>query len=101
MPDIRPIQDQVLVRFTDIQVQTMTAGGLHIPGTAKVFKHRLLRKGAVVAVGAKVTPDRVKLGDEVLFEQQSGYEVPAWPGHPHAELELRMIREDDLLGVIE
>ena len=96
-----------MIRLTDLAVQTKTASGLlHIPDNAKKFRHRLMRRGRIVAIGGRVTltrPDGSPLapGDEVTFTQQSGYDVPEWPGEPHAERELRMVRQDDLEGVVE
>ena len=94
------MDDRVLIRLTDVAAQTMTPSGLlHIPDTAKKYRHRLMRRGRVVAVGGKVTT--VHAGDEVLFAHQDGYQVPEWPDEPHAEQELRMIREAELEGVVE
>ena len=96
---LRPLDDRILVRLSDVAVQTRTAGGLYIPDTAKQYRHRLMRRGRVVACGTKVT--LVRPGDEVTFTQQDGFEVPEWPDEPHADKELRMVREKELEGVIE
>jgi co-chaperonin GroES (HSP10) len=96
-----PLDDRILVAFSDLGVAKLSRGGLHIPDTAKVFKHRQLRKGEVIAVGKRVAPDRVKVGDHVAFLNQAGYDVPSWPGHEHREGTLRMLREKELEMVCE
>jgi co-chaperonin GroES (HSP10) len=98
---LKPLHDQVLVELNDAALQAVTAGGIHIPDNAKIHRTRLMRKGRIVATGGKVSGERVKLGDEVIFIQQSGYEVPSWPGFDHAEQKLRMLKEDELIGVVE
>ena len=93
---IRPLQDRLLVKRID--EEEMTKGGIIIPDTAKEKP----QEGKVIAVGkgkvgddGKLTPLDVKKGDKVLFSKYSGTEVNI-EGEEHL-----IIREDDVLGVIE
>src|SRR5262245_55959759 len=93
---IRPLQDRVIVKR--IAEEEKSKGGIIIPDTAKEKP----QEGKVVAVGkgkvnedGKVTPLDVKAGDRVLFGKYSGTEIKI-EGEEHL-----IMREDDILGVIE
>ncbi|HJV36939.1 co-chaperone GroES [Geomonas sp.] len=93
---IRPLQDRIIVKR--VEEQTMTAGGLYIPDAAKEKP----QQGEVVAVGngkrgedGKVYPLDLKVGDRVLFGKYAGSEVKL-DGE-----EFLIMREDDILGVLE
>jgi chaperonin GroES len=93
---IRPLQDRILVKR--VAEEEKTKGGIIIPDTAKEKPV----EGKVVAVGrGKVADDGsfrepdVKKGDIVLFGKYSGTEVKI-DGEEHL-----IMREDDILGVIE
>ena len=93
---IRPLQDRVIVRR--VKEEEKTKGGLYIPDTAKEKPV----EGMVLAVGnGKILEDGtvrkldVKAGDRVLFGKYSGTEVKV-EGEEHL-----ILREDDILGVIE
>ncbi len=93
---LRPLQDRILVKR--VEEETKTAGGLFIPETAKEKPQR----GKVVAAGngkktedGKVLPLDVKVGDVVLFGKYAGTEIKV-DGE-----ELLMMREDDILAVVE
>ena len=93
---IRPLQDRVIVQR--IEEEAKTKGGIIIPDTAKEKP----QEGKVIAVGpgkilengTKTTLD-VKVGDKILFGKYSGSEIKI-DGE-----EFIMMREDDILGVIE
>ena len=92
----KPLHDRVLVRR--VESDTRTAGGIIIPDTAKEKPS----EGEVIAVGSgaraetgTVTPLDVRPGDRVLFGKWSGTEVKI-DGE-----ELLIMKESDLLGVIE
>jgi chaperonin GroES len=93
---IRPLGDRILVKR--IKEEEKTKGGIIIPDTAKEKP----QEGKVVAVGkGKVTeegkllvPD-VKAGDKILFGKYAGSEVKL-EGEEHL-----ILREDDILGVLE
>ena len=93
---IRPLQDRILVKR--IEEEEKTKGGIIIPDTAKEKP----QEGKVIAAGkgklnedGKVQPLDVKKGNRVLFGKYSGTEVNI-EGEEHL-----IIREDDVLGVIE
>jgi chaperonin GroES len=93
---IRPLQDRVLVKR--IEEEEKTKGGIIIPDTAKEKP----QMGVVMAVGngkkteeGKVVPLDVKQGNKVLFSKYAGNEIKV-----EGE-ELLIMREDDILGIIE
>ncbi len=93
---IRPLQDRIIVQR--IEEEEKTAGGIIIPDTAKE-KPQI---GKVIAVGkgkktedGKVLPLDVKKGDKVLFSKYAGTEVKV-----EGE-EFLMMKEDDILGIVE
>ena len=93
---IRPLQDRLLVKRID--EEETSKGGIIIPDTAKEKPS----EGKVLAVGngkvnedGKVTPLDVKKGDRVLFSKYAGTEIQV-EGEEHI-----IIREDDVLGVVE
>ncbi len=93
---IRPLQDRIIVKRLD--EEETTKGGIIIPDTAKEKP----MEGKVIAVGnGKKTDDGklikldVKAADRVLFSKYAGTEVKI-DGVEHL-----IMREDDILGVIE
>ena len=93
---LRPLQDRILVQR--LEEEEKTKGGIIIPDTAKEKP----AEGKVVAAGnGKVADDgkriklEVKKGDRILFGKYSGTEVKV-EGH-----EYLIMREDDVLGIIE
>ena len=93
---IRPLADRILVQR--VEEESTTAGGIIIPDTAKEKP----QEGKVIAVGSgrvtddgKTQPLDVKRGDKVLFSKYAGTEVEL-DGNEHL-----IIREDDVLGILE
>ncbi|MDW7709041.1 MAG: co-chaperone GroES [Deferrisomatales bacterium] len=93
---IRPLQDRVMVKR--LEEEQKTAGGIIIPDTAKEKP----QKGEIVAAGpgkrnedGKIQPLDIKAGDKVLFSKYAGTEIKV-----EGE-ELLIMREDDIMGVIE
>ncbi len=93
---IRPLQDRIIVKR--IEEEETSKGGIIIPDTAKEKP----REGKVVAVGkgkvredGKLRKPDVKKGDRVLFGKFSGTEVTL------EDEEHLIIREDDVLGILE
>ncbi len=94
--NVRPLHDRVLVKR--VQEETKTAGGIIIPDSAKEKPV----EGIVVAVGpgkvldngTKVVPS-VKAGNRILFSKYAGTEVKI------SGEEQLIMREDDILGIIE
>jgi len=94
--NIRPLHDRIIVER--LEEETMTAGGIIIPDSAKEKP----QEGKIVAVGkgkitedGKVLPLDVKVGDKILFGKYAGTEVKV------DGKEYMMMREDDVLGVVE
>ena len=90
---IRPLGDRVLIKR--LENEEKTVGGIIIPDAAK----EKAQTGEVIAVGrgaldaaGNIIPMQVKVGDTVYFGKYSGTEA----GDDHL-----IIREDELLGVIE
>ena len=93
---IRPLHDRVIVKR--IEEERKSAGGIVIPDTAAEKPDQ----GEVVAVGkgkkddnGKLIPVDLKVGDHVLFGKYSGQTVKVKGD------ELLVMREEDIMGVIE
>ncbi len=93
---IRPLNDRLLVKR--LEEEETTAGGIIIPDSAKEKP----AEGEVVAVGPGKTNDQgervalqVKEGDRVLFSKYGGTDVKL-DGDDYL-----IMREDDILGIIE
>ena len=91
-----PLADRIVI--TPLKQEEMTTSGLIIPDTAKEKP----QEGKVVAVGkgkvgedGTVRPLDVKAGDRILFGKYSGTEIKI-DGEEHL-----ILREDDILGVLE
>ena len=92
----RPLHDRVIVQR--IEGLDKSAGGIIIPDTAKEKP----QEGKVIAVGTgtvlkngKTIPLQVKPGDRVLFSKYGGTEVE------FGDENYLVLREDDILGIIE
>jgi len=93
---IRPLHDRILIKRLD--EERKTASGIVIPDTAAEKPDQ----GEVKAVGmgkllenGELRPLGVKVGDRVLFGKYSGQTVKV-----EGE-ELLVVREEDIMGVIE
>jgi chaperonin GroES len=93
---LRPLQDRILVQR--VEEETTTSGGIIIPDSAKEKP----AEGKVIATGnGKVGDDgkrvalEVKKGDRILFSKYAGTEVKI-----QGE-EYLIMREDDVLGIVE
>jgi chaperonin GroES len=92
---VKPLHDRIIVKR--LEEDEKSKGGIIIPDTAKEKP----QQGKVIAVGAgrredgKVLPLDVKTGDTVLFAKYSGTEFKL-DGEEHL-----ILREDDVLGVVE
>ncbi len=93
---IRPLGDRILIKR--IQEEEKTKGGIIIPDTAKEKPQEgkvvAVGKGKTTEEGKLIAPD-VKAGDRILFGKYSGSEVKI-DGEEHL-----ILREDDILGVLE
>lgn len=93
---IRPLHDRVIIRR--MEEERTTAGGIVIPDSATEKPIQ----GEVIAVGngkilenGEVRALDVKVGDKVLFGKYAGTEIKI------EGKEFLMMREDDILGVVE
>jgi chaperonin GroES len=93
---LRPLQDRILVQR--VKEEEKTKGGIIIPDTAKEKPV----EGRVIATGiGKLSEEgkrialEVKKGDRILFGKYSGNEIKI-----EGE-EYLIMREDDVLGIIE
>ncbi|HYB92364.1 MAG TPA: co-chaperone GroES [Candidatus Binataceae bacterium] len=92
----RPLGDRVLVKR--VKEEERTKGGIIIPDTAKEKP----QEGKVIAVGkgkvneeGKLIALEVKAGDKILFGKYSGNDIKL-----EGE-DLIIMREDDVLGILE
>ncbi|MCB5185333.1 co-chaperone GroES [Methylobacillus gramineus] len=93
---IRPLQDRVIVKR--LEEERKTASGIVIPDSATEKPDQ----GEVLAVGPGKKDDNgkaitldVKVGDKVLFGKYAGQAVKINGD------EVLVLREDDILGVVE
>jgi len=93
---IRPLHDRVIVKRLDEEKKTDS--GIVIPDTAAEKPDQ----GEVMAVGkgkhsdeGKLIPLDIKVGDRVLFGKYSGQTVRVKGD------ELLVMREEDIMGVVE
>ena len=94
--NFKPLYDRVLIER--VAEETKSTGGIIIPDSAQEKPHR----GRILAVGhGKLQDDGsvvaldVKEGDVVLFGKYAGTEIKV------AGNERTILREDDILGIIE
>jgi chaperonin GroES len=93
---IRPLHDRVIVKR--VEEEKLSPGGIVIPDTASEKPVQ----GEVIAVGngkilenGEIRALDVKKGDRILFGKYSGNEVKV------DGVEYLVMREDDIMGVIE
>ena len=93
---IRPLGDRVLVEPQ--KEDEVKKGGIIIPDSAKEKP----QQGTIIAVGqgkrddnGKLIPLTVKAGDKVLMPKYGGTEVKI------DDKEYQIVREEDILGIIE
>ncbi len=96
MMKVKPIGDRVLVK--PAKEEEAKKGGIIIPDTAKEKS----QEGKVIAIGTgkiddngKKVPFNVKIGDRVLISKYGGTEIKI-DGE-----EYQVLREDDILGIVE
>jgi len=93
--NVRPLHDRIVIKR--IEEKETVKGGIIIPDTAKEKP----QEAEVIAVGkgkrekGELVPLDVKVGDRILFGKYSGTEIKL-----EGE-EYLIIREDEVLGVIE
>ncbi|MFN7952147.1 MAG: co-chaperone GroES [bacterium] len=94
--NVRPLQDRIIVER--LEEESKSKGGIIIPDTAKEKP----QQAKVISVGkgkvgddGKVIPLDVKKGDVVIISKWAGSEIKV------EGKELLIIREEDVLGVVE
>ena len=94
--ELRPLYDRIVVKR--LEEKETARGGIIIPDTAKEKP----QQGEVLAVGkgkrledGKLVPLDVKAGDRILFGKYASTEITI---HEHEYL---ILREEDVLGVVE
>ena len=94
--NLRPLFDRIVVKRNDEPTQTKS--GLFLPEAAKEKPS----EGTIVAVGngrvaanGDVNALTVKVGDQVVFGKYAGTEIRV------AGEERLILREDDILGIVE
>jgi chaperonin GroES len=93
---LKPLHDKILLKR--LEEGEVKKGDIIIPDTAKEKPQR----GKIIAVGegklgddGKRHPLEVKEGDEVLFGKYAGTDIKI------EDEELLILREDDVLGIIQ
>jgi len=93
---VKPLADRVLVEPK--KEQEVSKGGIIIPDSAKEKP----MEGKIIAVGTgkrddegKLIPFTVKVGDKVLMPKYGGTEIKI------EDKEYQILREEDILGIIE
>jgi chaperonin GroES len=93
---LQPLGDRVVVKREE--AETTTSGGIVLPDTAKDRPSR----GRIVSIGdgrlldnGTRSPFQVKVGDRVIFSSYAGETFKV------ADEELLLMREDEILAVIE
>jgi chaperonin GroES len=96
---IRPLGDRIVVEPIEEEETTFAGGKLVLPDTAKEKP----QQGKVLAIGPDVESEDedgnvigVRVGDVVLYAKYAGTTFKTPEGK-----ELLVVREDDILGVIE
>ncbi|MDA0836548.1 MAG: co-chaperone GroES [Planctomycetota bacterium] len=96
MAKVEPLDDRVLIK--QIEAESKTAGGIVLPDSAKEKP----QQAEIIAVGSGRLSDegvriplQVAVGDIVIFSKYSGDEIKL-----NGE-ELKVIRESDILAIVE
>lgn len=94
--NIKPLHDRVLVK--PMEEKEVVKGGIIIPDSAKERP----QEGKIVAVGPGKTLDdgslskmSVKKGDKVIYSKYAGTEIKI------NDADHLLMREDDILGIVE
>jgi len=95
MTKLRPLQDRVLIKR--IEIEEKTKGGIIIPNSAqeKPLEGEVIAVGTGKIVDGKIQELSVKIGDRVLFAKYAETEI-TFQGE-----KIILLREDDILGIIE
>jgi chaperonin GroES len=96
MPKYQPLNDHILIKI--LRDNEVSKAGIILPDTVDKEKPE---KGEVVALGpgklldnGQRAPMSVKISDKVIFKKYAPDEIPG-------EEELMMIKEEDILAIIQ
>ena len=91
----KPLQDRILIKRTEATAKT--PGGLYIPEAAKEkpIEGEVIAVGPGRHIGETFVEPRVRVGDRVLFSKYAGTEIKV------GDVEHMIVREDEILGVLE
>ncbi|WP_422445028.1 co-chaperone GroES [Thermoanaerobacterium sp. DL9XJH110] len=93
--NIKPLGDRIVIKV--LEKEEKTKGGIVLPDTAKEKP----QKGEVIAVGTgeiidgKKVPLEVKVGDKIIYSKYAGTEVKI------DDQEYLILRQSDVLAIIE
>ena len=92
---LKPLSDRVVIKM--VEAEETTASGIILAGSAKEKPQvaEVLAVGPGGIVDGKEVVMQVKTGDKVITSKYSGTEVKV------GDEKLLVMREDDLMGVIE
>ena len=91
--NIRPLHDRVIIKREE--VETRSAGGIVLTGSAATKSTRAVGKGRILENGT-VQPLDVKVGDTVIFNDGYGVKSEKIDGE-----EVLIISENDILAIVE
>ena len=92
---LKPLGDRVVIQ--QLEAEEMTKSGIVLPGTAKEKP----QEANVIAVGpggvidGKEIKMEVKVGDRVIYSKYAGTEVK------HADEEYIIVKQSDILAIVE
>ncbi len=92
---IKPLADRVVLKL--IEAEETTKSGILLASTSKEKPHvgRVVAVGSGGLVGDKEVKMQVEVGEKVIFSKYAGTEVK------YEDTEYTIVRQDDILAVIE
>lgn len=92
--NIKPLADRVLIQ--NEEAETVTAGGIMLPGTAKEKPQiaKVLAVGPGGVVDGKEVTMHVNVGDKVIYSKYAGTEIKV-DGE-----EYMIVRQSDILAIV-
>ncbi|OLS03475.1 co-chaperone GroES [Tissierella creatinophila] len=87
--NLRPLGDRVVIK--KLEAEEKTQSGIVLPSSAKEQP----QMAEVLAVGAEIKNDEIKVGDKVIFSKYAGTEVKL------DDEELTILKLDEVLAIVE
>ena len=93
--NVKPLGDRVVIK--NVETEEVTKGGIVLPGSAKEKPQmaEVLAVGPGGLVDGKEVKMQVKVGEKVIYSKYAGTEVKI------DDLELILVRQSDILAVVE